>query len=455
VTSFVLNGCVVVTVNSQRDEYAAGHVITDGRRITAVGPGPAPADLPGARYVDAAGCLATPGLVNTHHHLYQWATRGMAVDGTLFEWLTELYPVWAGLDEDITHASSVAGLAWLARTGCTTTSDDHYVFPRDGGDLLAATIEAARSVGLRFHPNRGSMDLGHSAGGLPPDEIVEDRDAVLVATEAAIDRFHDASAESMLRIAVGPCSPFSVTGELLTDAITLARRKQVRLHTHLAETADENDYCAEHFGCSPVEYLDSLGWLGSDVWLAHAIHLDDRAIARLGATGTGVAHCPSSNGRLGAGICRTRDMLAAGVPVGLGVDGSASNEASSLLAEVQAATLVARAVGGPQAMGVRRALEMATIGGARVLGREAEIGSLEPGKAADIALWRLDWLPHAGIVDPVAALVLGSAPPLELLLVNGRAIVAQDHVLTVDEQQVALAARDASRRLLRKAGLAS
>jgi cytosine/adenosine deaminase-related metal-dependent hydrolase len=454
-TSLVLNGCFVATVNAQRAEYPAGHVITNGRRITAVGPGPAPADLPGARYVDATGCLVTPGLVNTHHHLYQWATRGMAVDGTLFQWLTELYPVWAGLDESITRDSSVAGLAWLARTGCSTTSDDHYVFPRNGGDLLGATIEAAREVGLRFHPNRGSMDLGRSAGGLPPDEVVEDRDEILAATEAAIERFHDSSAESMLRIAVGPCSPFSVTAELLTDAVTLARRKQVRLHTHLAETDDENDYCAENFGCSPIEYMDSLDWLGRDVWLAHAIHLDDQGISRLGATGTGVAHCPSSNGRLGAGICRTRDLLEAGVPVGLGVDGAASNEASSLIAEVKAATLVARAVGGPQAMGVRQALELATMGGARVLGREAEIGSLEPGKLADVALWRLDSLPQAGIADPVAALVLGSAPPLELLLVNGRVIVEHDHVLTVDEQQAALAARGATRRLLRKAGVTS
>jgi cytosine/adenosine deaminase-related metal-dependent hydrolase len=455
VTSFVLNGCAVVTVDARRTEYVAGHVITDGGRITAVGPGPAPADLPGARYIDAAGCLATPGLVNTHHHLYQWATRGMAVDSTLFEWLTTLYPVWAGLDEAITHATALAGLSWLARTGCSTTTDHHYVFPRDGGDLLAATVEAAGTAGLRFHPNRGSMDLGRSAGGLPPDEVVEDRDQILAATEAAIEKFHDASAESMLRIAVGPCSPFSVTGELLSDAVTLARRRQVRLHTHLAETADEDDYCAEHFGCSPVEYLDSLGWLGSDVWLAHAIHLDDQAIARLAATGTGVAHCPSSNARLGAGICRSRDLLAAGVPVGLGVDGPASNEASSLLGEVRAATLVARAAGGPQALGVRQALEMATMGGARVLGREAEIGSLEPGKLADVALWRLDSLPHAGIDDPVAALVLGSAAPLELLLVNGKPIVERDHVLTVDEQQVAAGARDASEALLRKAGLTS
>ena len=454
-TSLVMNGCAVVTVNAQRAEYATGHILVDGQRITAVGPGPAPAGLPGARYVDAAGCLATPGLVNTHHHLYQWATRGMAVDSTLFGWLTELYPVWAGLDEAATHASASAALAWLARTGCTTTTDHHYIFPRAGGDLLAATIEAARAVGLRFHPNRGSMDLGRSAGGLPPDEVVEDADEILAATEAAIGAYHDASPESMLRIAVGPCSPFSVTGRLLAESVELARKRQVRLHTHVAETADEDDYCAEHFGCTPVEYLDSLGFLGSDVWLAHAIHLNDDAIARLAATGTGVAHCPSSNARLGAGICRSRDLLDAGLPVGLGVDGPASNEASSLLGEVRAATLLARAAGGPQAMGVRRALEMATMGGARVLGRETEIGSLEPGKLADIALWRLDSLPQAGIADPVAALVLGGPAPLELLLVNGRTVVERDHVQTVDEDAVASAASAAGRALLAVAGITS
>ena len=454
-TSLVMNGCAVVTVNAQRAEYATGHILVDGQRITAVGPGPAPAGLPGARYVDAAGCLATPGLVNTHHHLYQWATRGMAVDSTLFGWLTELYPVWAGLNEAATHASASAALAWLARTGCTTTTDHHYLFPRGGGDLLAATIEAARAVGLRFHPNRGSMDLGRSAGGLPPDDVTEDPDAILAATQDAIGKYHDASPESMLRIAVGPCSPFSVTGQLMRDSAELARRKQVRLHTHIAETADEDDYCREHFGYLPVEYLDSLGFLGSDVWLAHAVHLTGDAITRLAATSTGVAHCPSSNARLGAGICRTRDLLDAGVPVGLGVDGPASSEASSLLGEVRAATLLARAAGGPQAMGVRRALEMATIGGARVLGREAEIGSLEPGKLADIALWRLDRLPQAGIADPVAALVLGGPAPLDLLLVNGGVVVERDHVLTVDEDAVANAASEAGQALLSKAGITS
>jgi cytosine/adenosine deaminase-related metal-dependent hydrolase len=451
VSTVVLDGCAVVTMDGQRAEHASGHVVVTGSTITAVGPGPAPAVPPGARRVDARGCLATPGLINTHQHLYQWATRGQAVDATLFQWLTQLYPVWAGIDEDIVGAAATAALAWLARTGCTASMDHHYLFPRGGGDVLGATIEAARAVGLRFHPARGSMDLGASAGGLPPDDVVEDTAEILAATSAAIDRFHDPEPGSMLQIAVAPCSPFSVTGELLTGAADLARQRGVRLHTHLAETADEDEYCAERFGCTPVQYLDSLGWLGADVWLAHAVHLDDAAIARLAATGTGVAHCPSSNGRLGAGICRSHDLLAAGVPVGLGVDGAASNESGSLQAELRQAALLARAAGGPQAMSVRQSLEMATLGGARLLGREAELGSLEPGKLADLALWRLDTLPHAGTADPVAALVLGSRPPLELLLINGKPVVEHDAVVTIDEGQAAAAASRASAQLLASA----
>jgi cytosine/adenosine deaminase-related metal-dependent hydrolase len=329
--------------------------------------------------------------------------------------------------------------------------DHHYLFPQRGGDVLAATIEAAAEVGLRFHPTRGSMDLGKSAGGLPPDDVVEEIDAILTATQAAIERFHDPSPGSMLRVGVAPCSPFSVSRELLTESAALARSyppgSGVRLHTHLAETADENEYCLERFGCTPTEYVDSIGWLGPDVWLAHGVHLDDEAISRIAATGTGVAHCPSSNARLGAGICRTRSLLDAGVPVGLGVDGAASNEAGSLVDEVSAAALFARAIGGAGVMTVREAVELGTLGGARVLGREADIGSLEPGKLADVALWRLDTLPHAGIADPVAALVLGAPPPLELLLVGGRAVVERDRVVTVDEQQVADAARQASASL--------
>ncbi len=452
--TLILDGCTVATVDRQGSEYASGHVVVTGKVISAVGPGsPPPGSLAGSanpgtmRRIDASGCLATPGLVNTHHHLYQWGTRGMAADATLFEWLTQLYPVWARMDAGIVQALATAALAWLAKSGCSTTMDHHYVFPRSGGDVLGATVAAAQQVGLRFHPTRGSMDLGASSGGLPPDDVVEDRDAILLASQAAIEQFHDDSPHSMLRIGLAPCSPFSVTTKLLTEAAGLARQAKVRLHTHLAETAEEDRYCAEHFGCTPVQYLDSLGWLGDDVWLAHGVHLDDAAIARLAATGTGVAHCPSSNGRLGAGICRTHDLLAAGVPVGLGVDGAASSEESSLIGEVRQATLLARAAGGPHAMSVRQALELATMGGARLLGRGQEIGSLEPGKLADIALWRLDTLPHAGIADPVAALVLGARPPLELLVVNGETIIERDQLVTVDERQVAANSRHAAAAL--------
>jgi cytosine/adenosine deaminase-related metal-dependent hydrolase len=447
-TTFILNGCHVLTVNAARDEFGAGHVVVDGNRITAVGPGAAPDDLAdGARQIDARGCLATPGLINTHHHLYQWATRGMATDETLFGWLTALYPVWARLDAEIVRAAATAALAWLARSGCTTTMDHHYVFPKGGGDVLGATIDAAREVGLRFHPTRGSMDLGASSGGLPPDEIVENTDEILAATDAAIDAFHDPGPGSMLRLAVAPCSPFSVTKELLVAAADLARRRGVRLHTHLAETVDEEEFSVQRFGRTPAEYLDSVGWLAGDVWLAHAVHLDEGAIARLAATGTGVAHCPSSNARLGAGIARVAALRDAGVPVGLGVDGAASNEASSLLEEVRHAVLFARAVGGPTALNSREALEMATLGGARVLGRDDEIGSIEPGKLADIALWRIDGPGHAGIADPVAGLVLGPPAPLELLLVNGRVVVERGEVRTVDEEAVAQAAARAAARV--------
>ena len=447
-TALVLDGCAVATVDASGTEHESGHVIIDGAMITAVGAGPAPDGPPGARRVDARGCLATPGLVNTHHHLYQWATRGRAADATLFGWLTELYPVWARINEDIVRAAATASLGWLARTGCSTTTDHHYVFPRGAGDLLGATVDAARSVGLRFHPTRGSMDLGASTGGLPPDDVVENADDVLAATQQAIERFHDPSPGSMLRVGVAPCSPFTVTDALMSQSAELARSLGVRLHTHLAETADELDYFAERYGRSPGEYAESLDWLGADVWLAHAIHLSDADVARLGRTGTAVAHCPSSNGRLGAGVCRTRDLLGAGAVVGLGVDGAASNESSSLIGQASAALLTARAAGGPLAISVRQALELATMGGARTLGRDAETGSLEPGKLADVALWRLDTLPHAGIADPVAALILGAPPPLELLLVNGAMVVEHDRLTTIDEQAAARAARAAARALL-------
>jgi len=451
-TTLVLQGAHVATVDGSATEYPSGHVVVTDGVITAVGAGPAP-EIAGARVVDAGGCLITPGFVNTHHHLYQWITRGLAVDDTLFGWLTTLYPVWGQIDAELVNVAATGGLAWLAGTGCTTTTDHHYVFPRDGGDVLKAEIDAAARVGLRFHPTRGSMDLGRSKGGLPPDNVVEDIDAILAATEEAIDTHHDPSFGSMLRIGVAPCSPFSVTGDLLRQTAELSRRKGVRMHTHLCETLDEEQYCQEHFGCSPVEYMESVGWLGPEVWLAHSVWLTDESIASLARTGTSVAHCPTSNARLGSGIARARDLRDAGVAVGLGVDGAASNEACALLEEARHALLFARAKGGPQALTVRDALDMATMGGARVLGRQDEIGSLEVGKLADIAVWRLDTLPHIDIVDPIAALVLGAPPPLELLLVGGRPIVEQGRLNTVDTDRYATEVRDASKKLLALAGI--
>ncbi|WP_280491328.1 8-oxoguanine deaminase [Nocardia asiatica] len=448
----VIADCAVATVDAHGTEYARGHVVVRGNRIEAVGAGDAPDLGSDARRVDGRGCLLTPGLVNTHQHLYQWLTRGLATDHTLFEWLNTLYPVWAGLDEDAVRVAATGALAALARTGCTTTTDHHYVFPRDGGDPLAAEITAAAQVGLRFHPCRGSMDMGVSAGGLPPDHLVERLDDILAASAQAVARWHDPSFDAMVRIALAPCSPFSVTPELLRESAALARATGVRLHTHLAETVDEQDYCAATFGCSPARYLERLGWFGPDVWYAHAVHLDDDAIDALARTGTGVAHCPTSNARLGAGVARTADLVRAGVAVGLGVDGAASNEAGSMIEEPRHALLWARNRGGPRAMTVRTALELATMGGARVLGRAAEIGSIEAGKLADLALWRLDTAAHAGIEDPVTALVLGSAPPLAALLVNGREVVRDGEIRTVDTDVVAREVARAQAALLAKAG---
>ena len=404
---------------------------------------------PADSVTDGTGCLATPGLINTHHHLYQWLTQGMAQQSVLFDWLTELYPVWARIDAEQVRAAATAGLAWLALSGCSTSTDHHYVFPAARPGALEAEIAAATAVGLRFHPCRGSMDLGRSAGGLPPDEIVEDTEAALAATEDAIGRFHDPSPGSMLRIAVGPCSPFTVTKELMREAAVLARRTGTRLHTHLAETREEDAYCRQTLGRTPAEYMDDLGWLGDDVWFAHCVTLDDTAAKRLAVTGTAVAHCPSSNARLGSGIAPVRQLLRAGAAVGLGVDGAASSEATTVAGELRQALLVARlrATDGPGALDARQALWLGTRGGARCLGRADELGALRPGLLADIALWRLDTLGYDAIDDPVAALVFGVPAPVELLLVNGVPVVERGELRTVDVSTATRDVRAARKRL--------
>lgn len=443
----ILDGCALATMDAAGTEFGRGYVVIEGNRIAALGSG-TPPKKDGATVIDCAGLLATPGLVNTHHHLYQWLTRGLAQEATLFEWLTALYPRWALIDDEMQDAAARAGIAALLLSGCTTSMDHHYVFPRGAGDLLGIEIAAASGLGIRFHPTRGSMDLGVSDGGLPPDSVVESTEDALMATEAAIDRHHDDSFDSMVRIAVAPCSPFSATGELMKEAAALARRKNVRLHTHLAETIDEEEFCLEKFGTRPTDYLDSLGWLGDDVWLAHCIHLSDADVTRFGATGTGAAHCPTSNARLGAGIARVVDLVAAGAPVGLGVDGAASNEGGTLSSEPRAALHLARLRGGAGALTARAALGLATSGGARCLGRAAEIGSLEAGKLADIALWKMDGLEDAGIEDRVAALVLGTPRPAHHVVVNGQLVVEAGELKTADRASIGASLEKQARRLV-------
>ncbi|TMK96772.1 MAG: 8-oxoguanine deaminase, partial [Actinobacteria bacterium] len=384
-------------------EIAGGSILMEDGRIAWIGTGRPPADA--AQVVDGRGTVALPGLVNTHHHLYQTLTRVRAQDQGLFGWLTELYPVWAGVDAEWERAAAGVGLAELALSGCSTTTDHHYVFPSGAEGLIEAEIETAQEIGLRFHPCRGSMDLGASAGGLPPDEVVQDADTVLDHTQAMVRRYHDPQPGAMMRIAVAPCSPFSVTEQLMRDSASLARALGVRLHTHIAETVDEERFCQERFGLRPLELLDEWGWLGPDVWLAHCVHLSDKDIRRLAESRTGVAWCPTSNLRLGSGIARARALLDETATVGLGVDGSASNDAGNMLAEVRQAMLVSRAGGDPKALSARAALRVATRGGAACLGRD-DIGVLESGKRADVALFSVEGLSWAGAeADPVAAVV--------------------------------------------------
>jgi cytosine/adenosine deaminase-related metal-dependent hydrolase len=429
----VFTGGYVATVDGRGTEHADGYVAVVDGRIAAVGSGAPPAGL---RQVDVSGCLITPGLVNTHHHLYQWATRGFAQQADLFGWLTALYPMWAGIDEEIVGAASAAGLGMLALSGCTTAADHHYVFPSGGGDVFGALVASGRRLGIRLHAVRGSMDLGESRGGLPPDSIVEGTDEALARTDEAITRFHDSSPESCVQVAVGPCSPFTASQDLMRGGAELARRHGVRLHTHLAETKDEEEQCLAKFGRTPVRYAEDLGWLAPDVWLAHGVHVREDEIGVLARTGTGVAHCPSSNGRLGSGMAPVRELLDAGMAVGLGVDGVASNESGGLAEELRQALLVARLRGGAEALTARESLWMGTMGGAQCLGRADQLGSIEPGKLADIAVWRLDTLAHAGIVDPVAALVFGRVPPLEMLLVGGETVVERGELTTADQAEL-------------------
>jgi cytosine/adenosine deaminase-related metal-dependent hydrolase len=443
---------IVATMDDGGTEIVGGSVLIEDGVIAWVGAGEPRGGAEGAERIDGRGCVALPGLVNTHHHLYQAMTRAMAQDQGLFGWLVALYPVWSGLDAEWELAAARVGLAELALSGCSMTTDHHYVFPAGTGDLLEVEISAARELGVRFHPCRGSMDLGESDGGLPPDALVEGTDAALARTEEAVAAFHDPSPGSMLRIAAAPCSPFSVTERLMRESADLARRLGVRLHTHLAETLDEERHCLERFGRRPLELMDEWGWVGDDVWFAHGVYLDEKDVRRCAETGTGVAWCPSSNLRLGSGIAPGRALLDEGAPTGLGVDGSASNDAGNLLAEARQAMLVSRAAGAERGLSAREALRVATRGGAEVLGRD-DVGSLQPGMRADVALFPVDGLETAGAdADPVAALVLSSPPRVRHLLVEGTPVVLDGRLARADEEEIARQGHRVARRIAQGAG---
>jgi cytosine/adenosine deaminase-related metal-dependent hydrolase len=457
-TLLIRNARCVATLDDARTEWRDASVFVRGHRIQAIGPA---AGLPqeADEVIDARGHLVTPGLVNTHHHMYQSLTRAIPAvqDAELFSWLRGLYPIWAGLTPEMVRVSTQVAMAELLLSGCTTSSDHLYIYPN--GVRLDDSIEAAQAIGMRFVASRGSMSVGQSQGGLPPDQVVEREDAILKDTQRLIETWHDAAHGAMVNVAVAPCSPFSVSRDLMRESASLARAHGVRLHTHLAENDHDIAYSREKFNCTPAEYAQDLGWLGPDVWHAHCVKLDAAGIGLFAATKTGVAHCPCSNMRLASGIAPVRRLLDAGVPVGLGVDGSASNDAAHMVNEARQALLLARvgrsldAFGcdhGPAEMTARDALALATRGGAQVLGR-ADIGHLAPGMCADLALFDLDTLGFAGgaVHDPVGALLLCASPQTAWTVVNGRVVVREGRLATLAleplvERHNALALRLAS-----------
>jgi 8-oxoguanine deaminase len=430
-TTLFRNAHLLVTMDDDRREIPGGGLLVRDNVIEQVGPSD---ELPGEadEIIDLRDHIMLPGLVNTHHHLYQTLTRVVpaAQDANLFNWLKTLYPIWANLTGEAVYVSALVGMAELMLSGCTTSSDHLYLFPNDA--QLDDEIRAAREIGLRFHAARGSMSLGESKGGLPPDSVVEDEDAILADCRRVIEAYHDPERYAMLRVVIAPCSPFSVTPDLMRESATLARSYGVALHTHLAETLDEERFCIEKFGMRPVAYMQELGWLGDDVWHAHCVHMSGAEVDAFARTGTGVAHCPSSNMRLASGIAPIRQMYDRRVRVGLGVDGSASNDGSHMLAEARMAMLLQRVGGGPAGLSAREVLWLATRGGASVLGRD-DIGWLEPGKAADLIAINLNRLAYAGALhDPLAALVFCAPQGVDFAMINGRIVVKESQLATVE-----------------------
>ncbi|MBX3314511.1 MAG: 8-oxoguanine deaminase [Actinobacteria bacterium] len=412
-------------MDDARTELLGGWVAIDHGAVVALGSSSQP-EPPARRRVDAAGGLVTPGFVNTHHHLYQNLTRALppSTSQGLFGWLQTLYPIWAGLDEEAAYVSAWVGCAELLLGGCTTTMDHLYVHPTGGGDLITAEIAAATDVGIRFHATRGSMSRSRKDGGLPPDHVVQEHDEILADSERLVDLHHQRDRLAMVQVALAPCSPFSVTPELMAETAALAERLDVRLHTHIAEDLDEDDYCREIYGCRPIEHLEEVGWGSDRTWVAHCVHPNEAEVERLGRWGTGVAHCPSSNQILGAGLAPVQELRAAGAPVGLGCDGSASADSASLWMEARAALLLGRLRGGAAAMQARDALELATRGGAACLGRAGTIGELSVGSAGDLVVWPLDGVAHAGaLADPVEALLRCGPTSARTTVVAGEVLV--------------------------------
>lgn len=455
-TLAIKNAHIIATCNDAHDELADADIFVRDGVIEKVGRN-LPLDVfQPDEVIDAAGYVVLPGMVNTHHHLYQTLTRCVpwVQSSELFDWLTALYEIWRELTPEAIHWSSLLGFAELLRTGCTTTTDQHYLFPRQAaGTLIDTQIKASRNIGIRFHPCRGSMSRGKSNEGLPPDDVVQSEDEILEDSERLIQKYHDPSPYSMCRLALAPCSPFSVTDRLLRETASLARRYSgVLLHTHIAETLDEDQYCAEVYGKRPVDYMDSVGWLTDDVWYAHCVHINSEEIRRFAANGVGVAHCPTSNMLLGSGIAPVPEMLETGVKVGLAVDGSASNDSSSMLLEVRQCMLVHRVLNGAGAISARQALWLATRGGAAVMGRN-DIGSIEIRKAADIIMIKLDRLDYAGALsDPVAAVVYcGNSFIVDTVICNGAVVVRDGRIVQVSEETITENANMISHSMIHRA----
>jgi 8-oxoguanine deaminase len=430
-TLLIRNARVLVTMNEGREEIADGALYIRGKVIEQVGK---TEDLPqeADEVIDASHHVVIPGLINTHHHMYQSLTRAIpsAQNGELFNWLTNLYPIWAGLTPEMIRVSTLTAMAELILSGCTTSSDHLYIYPNQ--TRLDDSLEAAAQIGMRFHGARGAMSVGQSKGGLPPDRVVEEEPAILKDTQRLIETYHDSQRHAMQRIVVAPCSPFSVSRDLMREAADLARHYGVSLHTHLAENVNDIAYSREKFNMTPAEYAEDCGWVGHDVWHAHCVQLDEHGINLFARTGTGVAHCPCSNMRLASGIAPLRTMLDAGVPVGLGVDGSASNDSAHMLGEVRQAMLLQRVGFGPDAMTARQALEVATLGGAKVLNRD-DIGALKPGMSADVVMFDTRQIAFAGALhDPVAALVFCTPANVNTSIINGRVIVREGQLTTID-----------------------